>query len=173
MEVPMPPNSDVTKPLPLWHWVDSCDPQWGLLPTKEPLTPEFKDKVREDLKDYYQYWRRDQKFREYVRVFTNNSPGLTLSDIDPKYLFDNPFYLRMFCNKATTLYWSYSVMPKYPNPLVTIETLSSFKSSLQNFTSCPRCLGYRNGSPPAKLTFRIPASRRSVRAFLASSRGAR
>jgi hypothetical protein len=116
MEAPMPPNSDVTGPLPPWHWVDRCDPQWGLLPTEEPLTPEFKDKVREDLKDYYHYWRRDQKFREYVRVFINNSPGLTLSNTDPKPLFDNPFCLRMFCNKTTTLYWSYSMMPKYPNP---------------------------------------------------------
>jgi hypothetical protein len=116
MEAPMPPNPDVTDSLPPWHWVDCCDPQWGLLPTEEPLTPEFKDKVREDLKDYYHYWRRDQKFREYVRVFINNSPGLTLIDTDPKRLFDNPFCLRMFCNKATTLYWSYSMMPKYPNP---------------------------------------------------------
>ena len=89
-----------------------------LLPIEEPLTPEFKDEFIEDLKDYYHYWRwrRDQKFREYVRVFINNSLGLTLSDTDPKRLFDNPYCLRMFCNKATTLYWSYSMMPKYPNP---------------------------------------------------------
>ena len=38
-------------------------------------------------------------------------------------------------------------------------------------TRGPRNLGYRNGSPPAKLIFFMPASARSLIPRLASSRG--
>ena len=40
-----------------------------------------------------------------------------------------------------------------------------------DLTSSPRSLGYRNGSPPAKLILRIPASTRSLIPRLASSMG--
>ena len=55
-------------------------------------------------------------------------------------------------------------------PLETMLTDSKCSSSLQKRTNSPNSLSWRKGSPPLKLIFSMPASRKRVKHFLDSSR---
>ncbi|MCJ1344703.1 hypothetical protein MMC31_002906 [Peltigera leucophlebia] len=88
------------------------DLEWTSIPTREPLMPEMKAKVRLELiKDYHAL--REEMFRENVKSFwMHERYPLTLANQGLTNLPYDATQLRLVCNKPTLLYWVHSALDK-------------------------------------------------------------
>lgn len=86
------------------------DLEWTSIPTREPLTPEMKAKVRRELiKDYHAL--RENNFRSDIKTFwMRERYPLTLASQGLTNLPYNATQLRLVCNKPTLLYWAHSAL---------------------------------------------------------------
>lgn len=103
---------------PISEFSDPEDPQWFSAPTPEPLSPEMRNEVVKELKNYYHFYRQDAH-REYIRnnIRLGQVPLIRSATQTERQMRDW-VKLSLFCNKSTTLYWMRSEQSNISCPSV-------------------------------------------------------